>query len=145
MIGFRGPVRRSGDGFVVDVGADEAALIARLAGELRTLLTEEAETESARALMARLFPAAYPDDEELEAEYQRTRDAVRAIRDTEAPLANNPVLRASISLRNPYVDPLSLLQISLLRRKRNGLGHPDLDRALGTTLNGVAQGLRNTG
>ena len=55
------------------------------------------------------------------------------------------MLRASISLRNPYVDPLSLLQISLLRRKRNGLGHPDLDRALGTTLNGVAQGLRNTG
>ena len=56
---------------------------------------------------------------------------------------------ASIALRNPYVDPLSLLQISLLRRKR-ALAEDDpetkaLDDAIGTTLNGVAQGLRNTG
>jgi len=62
---------------------------------------------------------------------------------------DNEVLRASIALRNPYVDPLSLLQIALLRRKRqssaDGGDAKALDDALGTTLNGVAQGLRNTG
>jgi phosphoenolpyruvate carboxylase len=62
---------------------------------------------------------------------------------------DNEVLRASIALRNPYVDPLSLLQISLLRRKRGLLEGADEmkphDDAIGTTLNGVAQGLRNTG
>ena len=52
------------------------------------------------------------------------------------------MLRGSIGLRNPYVDALSLLQLSLLRRKRAG---EDVGGALGTTLNGVAQGLRNTG
>jgi phosphoenolpyruvate carboxylase len=55
----------------------------------------------------------------------------------------------SLALRNPYVDPLSVLQVSLLERKL-GLAedHPDrklIDAALGTTLNGIAQGMRNTG
>ena len=71
MSRFRAPVRRSGDGFVVDVGTDEATLISRLAGELRMLLSEEPDDPAAQALLARLFPAAYPDDDELEAEYQR--------------------------------------------------------------------------
>ena len=71
MSRFRAPVRRSGDGFVVDVGTDEATVIRRLVGELRMLLSEEPDDPAARALLARLFPSAYPDDEELEAEYQR--------------------------------------------------------------------------
>jgi phosphoenolpyruvate carboxylase len=75
--------------------------------------------------------------------------AVLTIRDAPDLLMDNDVLRSSITLRNPYVDPLSLLQISLLKRKR-GLREGDdgvkpLDDAIGTTLNGVAQGLRNTG
>jgi hypothetical protein len=68
---FRPPVRAKGDGFVVDVGDDEAALIRRLVGELRALLSEEATDEQAKALLRRLFPTAYPDDDELEVEYQR--------------------------------------------------------------------------
>lgn len=57
------------------------------------------------------------------------------------------MLQASIGLRNTYVDPLSLLQVSLLSRKRAAgeSASAELDAALGTTLNGVAQGLRNTG
>jgi hypothetical protein len=68
---FRPPVRAKGDGFVVDVGDDEAALIRRLVGELRALLSEEATDEQAKALLQRLFPTAYPDDDDLEVEYQR--------------------------------------------------------------------------
>ena len=85
----------------------------------------------------------------LAEEFRRTVRAVLAIRNAQDLLTDNEVLRTSIALRNPYVDPLSLLQISLLRRKRElADGAPEakpLDDAIGTTLNGVAQGLRNTG
>jgi phosphoenolpyruvate carboxylase len=85
----------------------------------------------------------------LAKEFQRTVRAVLAIRNAPELLSDNPVLRASIAVRNPYVDPLSFLQISLLKRKRaHAEGDPDvkqLDDAIGTTINGVAQGLRNTG
>ena len=67
---FRPPVRSKGDGFIVDVDDDEAALIRRLTGELRALLSEEATDDQAKALLLRLFPTAYPDDDEREAEYQ---------------------------------------------------------------------------
>ena len=87
--------------------------------------------------------------EQLSAELRRTIHAILAIRGSSTLLEASPVLRASIELRNPYVDPLSLLQISLLRRKRSADGDPalgaTLDAALGATLNGVAQGMRNTG
>ncbi len=82
---------------------------------------------------------------ELEAEFDRAVRSVLTIRQAEHLLADQPVLQASIGLRNPYVDPLSLLQISLLKRKRAGSEEPSVREALGTTLNGVAQGLRNTG
>ncbi len=82
----------------------------------------------------------------LEAEFADTVATLLAIRGHDALLQDNPVLRSSIANRNPYVDPLSLLQISLLTRKRvGGEASAALDAALGTTLNGVAQGLRNTG
>jgi phosphoenolpyruvate carboxylase len=58
-------------------------------------------------------------------------------------------LQGALTLRNPYVDALNLLQVSLLKKKRK-LSEDDpqlklLDAALGTTLNGIAQGMRNTG
>jgi phosphoenolpyruvate carboxylase len=59
-------------------------------------------------------------------------------------LASNPVLRRSIDVRNPYVDPINLVQIELLRRLRQ---RPD-DRvraAFHVTVNGIAAGMRNTG
>jgi phosphoenolpyruvate carboxylase len=85
----------------------------------------------------------------LSEEFRRTVSAVLTIRQAPDLLMDNDVLRSSIALRNPYVDPLSLLQISLLRCKRARCegddGAKKLDDAIGTTLNGVAQGLRNTG
>ncbi len=68
---FRPPVRAKGDGFVVDLGGDEAALVRRLIGELRALLTDPEPDDEAQVLLARLFPVANPDDEAMEAEYQR--------------------------------------------------------------------------
>lgn len=86
--------------------------------------------------------------ENLEKEYNRTVAAILAIRQTKELLENNTVLRHAIFNRNPFVDPLSLIQIYLLKRKKAGASGHELkmiDTILGTTLNGVAQGLRNTG
>ena len=88
--------------------------------------------------------------EKLEEEFQRTVDAVLMIRDTEHLLRDTPVLQSAIGLRNPYVDPLSLLQIALLKKKRElpEGESPERDKTeavLATTLSGIAQGLRNTG
>jgi len=72
--------------------------------------------------------------------------ALLAIRGHERLIEGNSVLQSSIALRNPYLDPLSLLQVRFLKEKRASEEvSPLLDGALGTTLNGIAQGLRNTG
>jgi phosphoenolpyruvate carboxylase len=86
----------------------------------------------------------------LIAEYQRAVESLLLIRGHRQLLDDIPVLQSAIALRNPYVDPLSLLQISLLRRKRTGVAKNEaqreaIDNALSTTLSGIAQGLRNTG
>ena len=60
-------------------------------------------------------------------------------------LARNRVLARSIRLRNPYVDPMSLIQVELLRRKQQGQQSSDLEYPLGATINGIAAGLHNTG
>jgi phosphoenolpyruvate carboxylase len=85
----------------------------------------------------------------LEQEFLRTKKMVLAITEQSELLERNPVLLNSIRLRNPYVDPMSLLQVELLRRKRSGAVSDDardeLDRAITATINGISAGLRNTG
>jgi phosphoenolpyruvate carboxylase len=78
-------------------------------------------------------------------EFERTRRMIMSITAQKALLDGNPVLNRSIRLRNPYVDPMSLVQVELLRRKRAGTGTDGLDYALGATINGIAAGLHNTG
>ena len=85
----------------------------------------------------------------LEGEFELTRRMVLAVTVQTALLERNPVLEQSIRLRNPYVDPLSLLQVDLMRRKRalpaNAEASPELNRAITATINGISAGLRNTG
>ena len=81
----------------------------------------------------------------IEAEFNLTRRMLLLVTGQRDLLETNPVLNQSIRLRNPYVDPLSLLQVELLRRKRSGLDSPDLNRAITATINGISAGLRNTG
>lgn len=81
----------------------------------------------------------------LQAEFERTRVMVLAVLDQSELLERNRVLNHSIRLRNPYVDPMSLLQLELLRRKRAGEQSATLDRAITATINGISAGLRNTG
>jgi phosphoenolpyruvate carboxylase len=83
----------------------------------------------------------------LEEEFTKTVNAVLLVRDSSTLLRENAVLRSAIALRNPYVDPLSLLQIALLKRKRETTEaeRAAVNAVLATTLSGIAQGLRNTG
>ena len=85
----------------------------------------------------------------LEREFENAVDAVLRIRGSETLLRDNPVLQSAIALRNPYVDPLSLLQVALMKRKRStsegDTSREEVEAALATTLSGIAQGLRNTG
>ncbi|GAB3379925.1 phosphoenolpyruvate carboxylase [Lysobacter fragariae] len=80
------------------------------------------------------------------AEFERTRDAVFAIKGQRELLADDHRLRQSIRLRNPYVDPISLLQVDLLARWR-AAGREDevLLQSLIATVNGIAAGIQNTG
>jgi phosphoenolpyruvate carboxylase len=80
------------------------------------------------------------------AEWERTERAIRVATRLPELLQGSPVLRRSIRLRNPYVDPLSLVQVSLLRRRRDG-SEPDAQETqlAALAVNGIAAGLQNTG
>src|SRR5215469_1250747 len=81
----------------------------------------------------------------LREEFDRTRRQILLVTGQNELLGKNPVLFRSIRLRNPYVDPMSLIQVDLLRRKRSGSSNAFLDYAIGATMNGIAAGLHNTG
>ncbi|HVN20867.1 MAG TPA: phosphoenolpyruvate carboxylase [Dongiaceae bacterium] len=81
----------------------------------------------------------------LEAEFLRTRQMILRVTGQRELLARNRVLARSIRLRNPYVDPMSLIQVELLRRKHQGQQSSELEYPLGATINGIAAGLHNTG
>jgi phosphoenolpyruvate carboxylase len=87
--------------------------------------------------------------EMLREEFERTGRLILTVTGQRELLEKNPVLSRSVRLRNPYVDPLSLIQVDLLRRKRaaaaNATPDPALDYAIGATMNGIAAGLHNTG
>jgi phosphoenolpyruvate carboxylase len=81
----------------------------------------------------------------LEEEFLRSRQMILRISGQRELLARNRVLARSIHLRNPYVDPMSLIQVELLRRKQLGEDLGKLEYPLGATINGIAAGLHNTG
>ncbi len=75
---------------------------------------------------------------------QETVEQVRQIKMIDQLLEQNPVIRQSIDVRNPYIDPLHFLQAELLHRDRT---QPDqrLEQALMVTMAGISAGMRNTG
>ena len=81
----------------------------------------------------------------LEEEFLRSRRMILRVTGQRELLGRNRVLARSIRLRNPYVDPMSLIQVELLRRKQQGPQSSDLEYPLGATINGIAAGLHNTG
>lgn len=82
----------------------------------------------------------------IRAEYLAACQRILAIKGSSALLDSDPTMQRSIELRNPYVDPMNLLQVDLLRRWRaSGREDRDLFEALLASVGGIAQGLQSTG
>lgn len=82
---------------------------------------------------------------DIEAEYNRSRKALLDILQTEELLSDNRSLARSLTLRIPYLNALGGLQVALLAKLRQDAGNAHLLQMVHQTINGVAQGLRNTG
>lgn len=86
---------------------------------------------------------------QIDEEYRLTSDLILQITKQVEILDNVPVIQESIRLRNPYVDPLSYMQVQLLSELRTlrdkDEDDPELLREVLLTINGIAAGLRNTG
>ena len=81
----------------------------------------------------------------IEAEWQRTADALTRITGDKQRLTHNAALARSIKHRFPYIDPLHHLQVELVRRWRAGQGDERVQTGIHISINGIAAGLRNTG
>jgi len=144
-----------GTGLAAAAEAHGEAALVRLARDWRFFdtLLDDAEMVLAKADMpiaARYAALAGPrlahHFEVIHEEYERAVEWILRLRGQEQLLDGDPTLQRSIRLRNPYVDPMSLIQVELLQRWREQ-DRPDgeLLEALFATVNGIAQGLQNTG
>lgn len=125
--------------------ADQWYFLQALLGDLELVLAKadlgiaEHYSTLAGELHARFFP-------DLRAEFERSVASLLALRGQTVLLEHNNTLRRSIRLRNPYVDPMNLLQIELLGRWRAG-GRQDaaLLDALVSSINGITRGMQDSG
>jgi phosphoenolpyruvate carboxylase len=93
------------------------------------------------AVAARVYSA-------IQEEYERTTRMICQVAQIDELLAQSDVLRTSIARRNPYIDPMSFVQVELLRRLRADPAGPDhaaLEDAILLSISGIAAGLKNTG
>jgi phosphoenolpyruvate carboxylase len=148
------------------LGAGEALSRAIDDGELERLREMQRDWPFFRATIDLIETVLAESEPEIAAEYDRrlvperlqsigadlrrrlalTIRTVLAITGHERLIEDNTVLRRSIDVRNPYVDPINLVQIELLRRMRESPEPaPDLVKAFMNTVNGIAAGMRNTG
>ena len=113
---------------------------------LMEMVLAKADPTIAAEYDRQLVPAPLrPIGDELRERLAAATDKVRQLTGHPRLLEENPVLRRSIDVRNPYVDPINLLQIELLKRLRSGADDDRLRQAFLVTVNGIAAGLRNTG
>jgi len=147
------------DRYLAEPGASEGvrlALLQTMAKEFPLFIDLLRNVEMALGKVdlatARLYSSLVPDADLreriydlFEAEFHRTvRNLLGVLGQTEL-LEKNQVLAHSIRLRNPYVDPMHLIQVDMLRRKRAGEDTPEVNRAIAATISGISAGLRNTG
>ena len=149
-----------GLGLALENDPDQAMLAEMYAGwPFFKALIDNAEISVGKADMgiARLYAGLVADAVvrekvygQIAAEYDRTCGWILAITGQREILENSPVLGSAIAARNPYVDPLNFIQVSLLRKLR-ALDDPESEegeallKTIFLTINGIAAGLKNTG
>ncbi|MFT6914528.1 MAG: phosphoenolpyruvate carboxylase [Motiliproteus sp.] len=89
-------------------------------------------------------PELHPLGSRLRQQLRQAQQLIPALKNSSHLLSDNEMLRQSIQVRNPYIDPLHYLQAELLRRDRSC---PDktVEQALMVTMTGISVGMRNTG
>ena len=114
--------------------------------DLMEMVLAKADARIAAEYDRRLTPPdLQPLGEDLRSRLARAAAAVLEVTGHRELVESNRVLRRSIDTRNPYVDPINLVQIELLNRLRQAPDSPELRRAFAITVNGIAAGMRNTG
>ena len=142
-----------GSGFEAAVAAGDGEELARMYREwpfFRTFVSNvemtlaKTDLSIARHYVDNLVPSEHRSlFDMITAEYARTVAAIRRVTQTDL-LADRPLLRRTLAVRDAYLDPLNVLQVELLQRSRSG--DPDkYQRGLLMTINGIAAGMRNTG
>ncbi len=142
---------------VVEAGGADAGLLARMfegwpffrsVVDNMGMVLAKADLE----IGMRYASALVPDDDvrtrimdRIAAELHRTATWHERITGSPDPLATNPTLARSIRNRYPYLDPLHVMQIELLRRHRAGERSELVERGIQLTINAIATGLRNSG
>jgi phosphoenolpyruvate carboxylase len=114
--------------------------------DLIAIALAEADPRIAEQYDRLVEPTLRPFGHRLRERFARASSVVLSVMHASDLLHDNPVLRRSIDVRNPYVDPINLVQIELLRRLRaGGAADAALRHAFVVTVNGIAAGMRNTG
>ncbi|QSB14288.1 phosphoenolpyruvate carboxylase [Natronosporangium hydrolyticum] len=111
------------------------------------MMLAKTDLEIARRYVESLVPTRLrPVFDRIEAEFERTTSELLAVTGGTELMDDQPGLRRTLAVRDTYLEPLHHLQVALLRQYRNSDPvDPALQRALLTTVNGIAAGLRNTG
>jgi phosphoenolpyruvate carboxylase len=111
------------------------------------MVLAKSDLQIARRYLTLVEDAAFGEEifGRIESAWQATHDVLLDITGQSRLLENNPVLDASIRLRMPYIEPLNLLQVELIKRHRAGESDPRVQEGIQLSINAVAQALRNSG